>query len=88
MCVREKDIGRERVEVRKLWFSLNIKLCEILINYPMNFDVNYRNRFSRVSGNKITIGFLAFRCGTPLSKVQSDPNWWRSGINTRGKIPE
>ena len=22
--------------------SNNIKLCEILINYPMNFDVNYR----------------------------------------------
>ena len=27
--------------------SNNIKLCEILINYPMNFDVNYLARRSR-----------------------------------------
>ncbi len=77
--VEKEEGGREegggecgREGEKKFRFSHNIKLCEILINYPMNFDVNYRNQFCRVS-EKITIvrKFYKtfFRCNLPFSAV-------------------
>ena len=57
--------------------SNNIKLCEILINYPMNFDVNYLAALARslaalalscsrrVEQVKNTSWFLAFQSGPP-----------------------
>ena len=65
--------------------SNNIKLCEILINYPMNFDVNYlarcprsltafalscSPRSRRVEQVKNTSWFLAFQSGPPRRGVE------------------
>ncbi len=62
----------------------NIKLCEILINYPMNFDVNYRSLAWEAAGEKYDC-VACIPDGTPADKMAelSDEQGRSSGKKER-----
>jgi hypothetical protein len=82
-CVCDNSARGFYTSEQKLWFSHNIKLCEILINYPMNFDVNYQNQLSRSQGSiSSTFCFFIYNESASRYRIQILNNLFMSSFYT------